>query len=96
MESFFLQAVIRFPQVPHLMFALTSLEEHDVLRQDIPRLGSSRVTLLIKLCDMVEFCIEPKPSEIELQMNRHLRHQAVVQLVEIMRNITNNHQEFNR
>jgi len=97
MEKFFLQTVIRLPEIPRLMFALSSLEEYDVLRRDIPQPGSSRVTLLIKLCDMIEFGIEPKPKDIELRMNRHLRHQAVVQLVEIMkRNVTNNHQEFNR
>jgi len=72
------------------MWALSSLKEPDILRQDIPVAKDSRVTLLMKLCDMIEYRRKPKPSEIELNQNRRIRHQAVVQLVKQMYKSTDN------
>lgn len=89
MDTFLNQDEIAYKEIPLFMQTLSSLEVTDILRQDIPEAGASRVTLLIKLCDMVEYGENPKPEEHELGKNRRKRHEAVVQLVEVMNRTTN-------
>jgi len=89
MDKFFKLNAIEIAEIPLFMWAISNLKEPDVLRQDIPVAKAPRVTLLMKLCDMIEYRSRPKPIENELSLNRRIRHQAVVQLVEQIKKVAN-------
>lgn len=84
MEKFFQQNVICVEEIPQFIKALSNISGQEVLRQDMPKSGVSGATLLIKLCDMVEYRRKPRPDEDELNSNREKRHSAVAKLVELM------------
>jgi len=84
MEFFFQQNMIGLEDIPRFIDALSNISGQEVLRQDIPAPSASRATLLIKLCDMIEYRNKPMPDEDRLILNRKKRHLAVVQLIDVM------------
>jgi len=89
MDQFFSQNVIRVKDIPLFMEVLSQV--NDVILNDIPTFGAAgRATLLIKLCDMVEYNLQPRPSDEDLKTNREIRNEAVEALVRRMEMFTNN------